>query len=66
MSESEFEFILDPYQNMNPTVRPDYTSNVIVDEIRELNRLLVNQLDEMKCRIELLEQFILHNETIAS
>lgn len=64
---SEFEFILEPFHNtMNPTVRPDYSSNTLRDEVRELNQLLLAQIEEMKWRIGRLEQFIENDKTFTS
>ena len=44
-------------RQMVPTTRPDYSSPNILREVMSMNGHLLQQLDEMRHRIELLEQY---------
>ncbi len=44
-------------RSMVPTTRPDYSSHNLLREVMSMNGHLLQQLDEMRHRIERLEQY---------
>lgn len=57
--------IIDPVlRQMVPTTRPDYSSQRILNELREMNLLLQSQINEMKVRLDVLESFRETNDVL--